>query len=124
MEIHASTPEILWTLVALAGVVLRARLLRDALEDRRASVVFEADPALAVIVAGRVRGEVTGLLIKSGFVVIGVYAMTRPNPPSGAGQVIVAAVLIAAVAMLDWNSWMSDRERKQLSRYMDDHGAS
>ena len=121
MELHPSIPELLWTLVALLGVVLRLRLLRDALEDRRASKVLHADPALAIIVAGRVRGEVVGLAIKIGFVVIGFYAMTRVNPPSGAGQAIVAAILILSVAGLDWNSWMNDRERNTLRRYVEDH---
>lgn len=122
MEIHASTPEILWTLVALAGVVFRARLLRDALADHHASIEYHwSDPALAVIVAGRIRGELVGITIKTGFVAIGVWAMTQPNPPKSIGQVIVTIVFILSVVLLDLNSWLTDRDRAKLRRYMEEH---
>lgn len=121
MELHVSIPEVLWTLAALVGVVFRARLMRDALEDRQASRVLDADPALGLIVAGRVRNESVGLAVKIGFVIIGIYAMTRPNPPGGVGQGIVAAVLIVSVVLLDWNSWMTDRERVRLRTFVEEH---
>lgn len=114
---HASVPEILWTIVAGAGVVVHLRGAAFAVGDRRA--VIDGDHALRMIATGRLRGEVIRCVVDVGFAAVGLYAMTQPDPPHlTPGAILLTSVLIGCVALLVVNAALDDRERTLLREYM------
>jgi hypothetical protein len=113
---HASVPEILWTIVAVAGVAIHLRGAAYAVGDRRAVIVEDGDVALRMIATGRLRGEVIRSVVDVGFAAVGVYAMTQPDPPRPwtPGAILLTSVLIGCVALLVVNAALDDRERALL----------
>jgi hypothetical protein len=74
--------EILWTLIAGAGVVFGIFNLRDAWGDRKELVLANIYNGRRTIANFAVRGEAARMFVQSVFVSIGVLAMLLPDPPS------------------------------------------
>ena len=121
MVVHASVPEILWTIVATVGVAFHMRGAAAAIGDRRAVVLAHGDGPLQMIASGRLRGEMIRCVVDVGFAVVGLYAMTQPDPPRPwtPGAILLTSVLIGCVALLVVNAALDDRERALLRDHID-----
>lgn len=87
--------EIAWTLIALSGVVLSVRNVREALDDLRATSEISNGRRPIAVTAMRV--EVARLLIQIVFTLIGVLVMSIHDPyPASTLTWQQAAVDIAA----------------------------
>jgi hypothetical protein len=112
--------EVIWTLVAVAGVGVHARGAWNASLDRATVLhVNTHDDAMRLLAGGRLRGELIRIVVDLGFAAIGVYAMFQPDAPRVTPiQYAVAAVFIGCVALLVLNAIMDDRERQLLRAYV------
>lgn len=120
MGIHASIPELVWTLSALVGAVFSVRALQDGWVQRQAALELDAAPGLLIIANGRLRHHAATLAAMVDFGAIGCYAISQPDPPHvTTGELLLTAVLVAAVAVLAGNAAADDRERVELRRYVE-----
>lgn len=120
MGIHASLPEVVWTLSALVGAAFSLRALIDGWLQRAAALELDATPALVVLANGRIRHHAATLAAMVDFAGIGLWAITQPDPPTvTTGELLITAVFIGASVILAVNAAADDRERAELRRYVE-----
>lgn len=73
--------EVIWTLIALAGIGFGVYNLRDALGDRRAIRIMGVANGRKIIADYAVRQELARITIQTIFAITGILVMLLPNPP-------------------------------------------
>lgn len=117
--IDTNAIELVWTAVALTGVLVHARGVLAAWSDRQAVLVTGADRVLDMLALGRVRGEAIRIVVDLAFAGLGVWAMFQPDPPKyTTASYLFAGVFIGAVALLVINGLLDDRERVLLREHV------
>lgn len=111
--------EVIWTLVALIGVLTNSRVFRLTLGDYDAlQEAPDYDPygPRAYYARGRIRTEAIKLVVMLGYTLIGLVAMTTPPSVNGTltpSALTIAGVLIGSSALMMYDSvlYTMNRER-------------
>lgn len=125
----ASYTEIIWTCVALIGLIVQIWATIDAVADLHYLQALGLNGAREIVAFGSARDEMLRTVIQCMFFMIGVIAMlTAPSNPDRsvttlgaiiAGSLCLAAVLLVVTALLD----RRDRQRViELLARKDDNG--
>ncbi|MGH2714794.1 MAG: hypothetical protein ACRDM7_13095 [Thermoleophilaceae bacterium] len=122
--IDTNTVEIVWTLAALAGLLVQTVLLVDAWRNLRAVYHYGpiANGAKRAIVWQHIRAGGGFLFMHTAFVALGLRAVFQPDAatPMTTGRLISVGLLIAASVMLvligldEWRVRSKLRQRKEI----------
>lgn len=114
----ATLPELLWTLVAIAGLVVSARSLDEAMLTRWELDVARANGARRIIARGNVRSEAMRLAIQAIYGLLGLLALVTPpaNPqtPVSGYSLLVSGGLILSSLLLNVKTVLAGRDRRRL----------
>jgi hypothetical protein len=117
-DLGTATPlEITWSLLALIGLIVTLSNVGEAMRDLILGLTGIGGPLVPVVAWNNVRNEIVIALMLSGFLIIGLVAMTTPtNPDSGSdvGRTVVGAVLIGLELLTVINSFVNRRDRQVL----------
>jgi len=119
MATDTNVIELVWTAVALTGVLVHLRGVWAAYRDRQAVLVTGADRVLDMLALGRVRGEAIRVVVDLAFAGVGVWAIYQPDPPEyTTASYVFAGVFVGAVTLLVINGLLDDRERVLLREHV------
>jgi len=118
-----SWPEVVWTTIALAGFLINAWALWDALGDRAALKAAGKNGARGIVARANVRREWFRVFKQACFLVVGAVALTRPaadpDRPTTVAGVLVGTVLIAAIVSMVVAAVLDRTERARLLAHLE-----
>lgn len=112
--------EFLWTVAALVGLGFTLWMLRDARGDRRYLRAARLNGSRLLVANGAIRWETLRAIKMLLFLLIGLGAMTRENPP----QVLTPGVFLYSCLALYVplaNVYGSVRDRRDRARLLENH---
>lgn len=123
----ASPIEIVWTSVALVGVLINCTAAVDAWRDLRALHALGLNGAREIVARGNIRRELLRIFKQGCFLFVGAYFMWLPpatpataTRPNAGGIVLVVGLLLASISM-DLGALIDRRERIRLIEYINRH---
>lgn len=111
----ADTIEIVWSLIALSGLLIQGWAALDAAADLRAVRIRGANDELSSLARSHLRSGVIFCFIHLLFLLAGISAMFRlsTEAPSASRQLTIVALIVAAVVLV-LNGLLDRRARLRL----------
>ena len=111
-----SVLELVWSVIALGGIVIAALNAWEALADYRA--LGGRQNGRRVVAIGNIRREIIRIGADVAFLGVGLYAGTVPaNPHATMLGVVLTSCLVVGSLGFNLNSWLDRRDRIYLMRY-------
>lgn len=111
---NASLLEILWTVMGVIGLVFSFLNLDEAVDDWKVIRRFVPPDARHLLARQAIRTELVRVAELTGFVAIGLIAMSFPSR-SGSAAFITASVFIGLIALISANSFLDFRVRRNVN---------
>lgn len=115
--------EAVWSVTALAGLLVTVWGLWDAYGDRRALRLSGRNGARRLVATGNIRREWSRTYVLLCFLALGVYQMQRApvlaNQPVTPGGIALTIALVLAALSIVVGSVLDRRERVKLLAYFD-----
>lgn len=112
--------ELVWTVIAGAGILAQTWLLHDALATAAAA---RSDPhgndRRGRMIRGHIRASAAFLFVHVTFFFAGVRAVMTPNAPLAFGRLITIVLFIAAAAALVWIGYADRADRLWIRSHPD-----
>jgi hypothetical protein len=117
----ANPLEIVWSLAALVGLAFALWMLRDARADRRYLRAAGLNGSRKIVANGAIRWEWIRAVKMALFLLVGLAAMTRLDPPRALTPVTVLYSLLALYVPLSnvWGSALDRRDRGKLLAHLE-----
>lgn len=110
--------ELGWTLAALVGLVFAVWMLRDARDDRRYLRASGLNGSRLLVANGAIRWEWIRAIKMGLFLVVGLGALARVNPPQALSPATLLYSALALYVPLS-NVWGSVRDRRDRGRLLE-----